>query len=155
MKRFLIFSDIRDSCPKQPRACACGVCSIMSDSLQPLSVGFSRQEYCKGCHFLLQGIFPPRDQTHVSSIDYIAGRFFITRANWEALSQSVSSVAQSCLTLCDPMNRSTPGLPVHHQLPEFTQTPVHRVGDAIQPSHPLSSPSPPASNPSQHQGLFQ
>ena len=66
-----------------------------------------------------------------------------------------SSVAQSCLTLCDPMNCSTPGLPVHHQLLEFTQTHVHRVGDAIQPSHPLSSPSPPAPNPSQHQGLFQ
>ena len=65
-----------------------------------------------------------------------------------------SSVAQSCLTLCDPMNRSTPGLPVHHQLPEFTQTQVHRVSDAIQPSHPLSYPSPPAPNPSQHQGLF-
>ena len=60
-----------------------------------------------------------------------------------------SSVAQSCPTLCDPMNPSTPGLPVHHQLPEFTQTHVHRVGDAIQPSHPLSSPSPPAPNPSQ------
>ena len=66
-----------------------------------------------------------------------------------------SSVAQSCLTLCDPMNRSTPGLPVHHQLPEFTKTHVHRVGDAIQPSHSLSSPSPPAPNPSQHQSLFQ
>ena len=66
-----------------------------------------------------------------------------------------SSVAQLCPTLCDPMNRSTPGLPVHHQLPEFIQTHVHRVGDAIQPSHPLSSPSPPAPNPSQHQGLFQ
>ena len=65
------------------------------------------------------------------------------------------SVAQSCPTLCDPMNRSTPGLPVHHQLPEFTQTHVHRVSDAIQPSHPLLSPSPPAPNPSQHQGLFQ
>ena len=62
------------------------------------------------------------------------------------------SVTQSCLTLCDPMNRSTPGLPVHHQLPEFTQTHVHWVGDAIQLSHPLSSPSP-APNPSQHQGL--
>ena len=61
-----------------------------------------------------------------------------------------SSVAQSCPTLCAPMNHSTPGLPVHHQLPEFTQTHVHRVGDAIQPSHPLSSPSPPAPNPSQH-----
>ena len=66
-----------------------------------------------------------------------------------------SSVTQSCLTLCNPMNCSTPGFPVHHQLPEFTQTHVHRVGDAIQPSHPLSSPSPPAPNPSQHQGLFQ
>ena len=66
-----------------------------------------------------------------------------------------SSVAQSCLTLCDPMNHSTPGLPVHHQLLEFTQTHVHRVGDAIQPSHPLLSPSPPAPNPSQHQGLSQ
>ena len=66
-----------------------------------------------------------------------------------------SSVTQSWLTLCDPMNRSMPGLPVHHQLLEFTQTHVHRVGDAIQPSHPLSSPSPPAPNPSQHQSLFQ
>ena len=66
-----------------------------------------------------------------------------------------SSVAQSCPTLCDPMNRSTPGLPVHHQLREFTQTHVHWVNDAIQPSHPLSSPSPPAPNPSQHQNLFQ
>ena len=66
-----------------------------------------------------------------------------------------SSVSQSCPTLCDPMNRSTPGLPVHHQLLEFIQTHVHRVSDAIQPSHPLSSPSPPAPNPSQHQRLFQ
>ena len=66
-----------------------------------------------------------------------------------------SSVAQSCPTLCDPVNRSTPGLPVHHQLPEFTQIHVHRGSDAIQPSHPLSSPSPPAPNPSQHQSLFQ
>jgi len=64
-----------------------------------------------------------------------------------------SSVAQSCLTLCDPMNHSTPGLPVHYQLLEFTQTHVHRVSDAIQPSHPLLSPSPPTPNPSQHQSL--
>ena len=64
-----------------------------------------------------------------------------------------SLVAQSCPTLCDPMNPSMPGLPVHHQLPEFTQTHVHRVSDAIQPSHPLSSPSPPAPNPSQHQSF--
>ena len=66
-----------------------------------------------------------------------------------------SSVAQSCPTLCDPMDCSMPGLPVHHQLLELTQTHVHWVGDAIQPSHPLSSPSPPAFNLSQHQGLFQ
>ena len=66
-----------------------------------------------------------------------------------------SSVAQSCPTLCDPMNCSTPGHPVHHQLPEFTQTHVHWVGDANQPSHPLSSPSPPALNLSQYQGLFK
>ena len=71
------------------------------------------------------------------------------------LTVQCSSVAQSCLTLCDPMNHSTPGLPVHHQLSEFTQTHVHRVGDAIQPSHPLLTPSPPAPNPSQHQGPFQ
>ena len=66
-----------------------------------------------------------------------------------------SSVTQSCPTLCDPMNCSMPGLPVHHQLPEFAQTHVHRVGDAIQPSHPLLSPFLPAPNPSQHQSLFQ
>ena len=66
-----------------------------------------------------------------------------------------SSVAQLCLTLCDPMNHSTPGLPDHHQLLEITQTHVHRVGDAIQPSHPLSFPSPPALNPSQHQNLIK
>ena len=69
------------------------------------------------------------------------------------LSVQFSSVAQSCPTLCDPMNHSTPGLPVHHQLPEFTQTPVHRVGDAIQPSHPLLSLSPPVPNSSQHQSF--
>ena len=74
---------------------------------------------------------------------------------WYSLNIQFSSVAQSCSTLCDPMNRSTPSLPVHHKLPEFTQTHVHQVSDAIQPSHPLSSPSLPALSPSQHQGLFQ
>ena len=69
-------------------------------------------------------------------------------------SVQLSSVAQSCLTLCDPVNCNTPGLPVQHQLPEFTQTHIHLVSDAIQPSHPLSSPSPPAHNPCQHQSLF-
>ena len=70
-------------------------------------------------------------------------------------SDQIRSVAQSCPTLCDPMNRSTPGLPVRHQPPKFTQTHVHRVSDAIQLSHPLLPPSPLAPNPSQHQSLFQ
>ena len=71
------------------------------------------------------------------------------------LTDQIRSDAQPCPTLCDPMNRSTPGLPVQHQLLEFTETHIHRVSDAIQPSHPLSSPSPPAPNPSQHHSLFQ
>ena len=83
----------------------------------------------------------------------------ITKLKWNGVGEfnsvQFSSVAQSCPTLYDPMNRSTPGLPVHHHLPEFTQTHVHRVRDAIQPSHPRSSPSSPAPNPSQHQSLFQ
>ena len=83
----------------------------------------------------------PRDWTHISCISCTEVQF--------------SSVTQLCLTPCDPMNHSTPGLPVHHQLPESTQTHVHWIGDAIQPSHPLSSPSPPALNLSQHQGLFK
>ena len=77
--------------------------------------------------------------------------FFIKYLILKQDSAQFSSVAQPCLTHCNPMDCSTPGLPVHHQLLEFTQTPVHRVSDAIQPSHPLSSPSPPAPNPSQHQ----
>ena len=81
--------------------------------------------------------------------------YYLWYSNWTISSVQFSSVAHLCPTLCDPMNRSTPGLPVYHQLPEFTQTHVHRVSNAIQPSHPLSSPSPPASNPSQHQRLFQ
>ena len=83
--------------------------------------------------------------THGLSFSKVCGVFLV----------QFSSVTQSCPTLCDPMNHSTPGLPVHHQLLEFTQINVHRVSDAIQPSHPLSSPSPPALNPSQHQSLFQ
>ena len=81
--------------------------------------------------------------------------WFLTPLPAQFSSVQFSSVAQSCLTLGDPMNRSTPGLPVHHHLPEFTQTHVHRVRDTIQPSHPRSSPSPPASNPSQHQSFFR
>ena len=79
---------------------------------------------------------------------------YVTKLEY-ILSVQFSSVAQSCLPSCNPMDCSTPGHPVHPQLPYFTQTHVHGVGDAIQPSHPLSSHSPPAFNPSQHQGLFK
>ena len=105
-----------------------------------------------------RGSSQPRDRTCVSCI---AGGFFSCWAIEESelttciFDIQFSSVAQLCLTLCHPRNRNTPGLPAHHQLPEFTQTLVHRVGDAIQPSHPLSSPSPPALNLSQYQGLFK
>ena len=88
-------------------------------------------------------------------INTVISGFPIKKTRSSMVHLQFSLVAQSCLTLCDPMNRSMPGLPAHHQLPEFTQTHVHRVSDAIQPSHPLSSPSPLAPNPSQHQSLFQ
>ena len=74
---------------------------------------------------------------------------------WELGTVQFSSISQSCPTLCDPVNHSMPDLPVHHQLMDFTQTHIHQVSDAIQPSHPPSSPSPPAPIPSQHQSLFQ
>ena len=108
------------------------------------------------CHTLFQGILPTQGLNpgllHWQVVS------FTTSASWEApwvliRSDQIRSVAQSYLTLCDPMSCSIPGLPVHHQLPEFTETHVHRDSDAIQPSHPLSSPSPPAPNPSQHQSF--
>ena len=85
---------------------------------------------------------------------FCVGRSIVSHGCWH-IPQFSSVKSLSRVRLCDPVNRSTPGLPVHHQLPEFTQTRVHRVRDAIQPSHPLSSPSSPAFNLSQHQGLFQ
>ena len=88
-------------------------------------------------------------------VSYELPNLILSQLEGDILSIKLSSVTESYPTLCNPMNLSTPGLPVHHQLPEFTQTHVHQVSDAIQPSHPLSSPSPPAPNPSQHQGLFQ
>ena len=94
------------------------------------------------------------EQKEVKLSHSVDGMTIYTETSGESTKQ-LSSVAQLCPTLCNPMNHSTPGLPVHHQLPEFMQTHVHRVGDAIQPSHPLSAPSPPAPNPSQHQSLFQ
>ena len=112
----------------------------------PLSLGFSRQEHWVAISFSRRSS-QPRDWTWVS---WIVDRCFTV---WD---MSLSSVWSSVVpTLCNPINHSTPGLPVYHQLLEFTQTHVHRVGNAIQPSHPLSSPFPPAPNPSQHQSLFQ
>ena len=102
-----------------------------------------------GCHFLLQCRKVKSESEVAQSCPTFSDPMDCSPPG------SFSSVAQSCPALCNPMNCSTPGLPVHHQLPEFTQIHVHRVSDAIQPSHPLSSPSPPAPNPSQHQSLFQ
>ena len=108
----------------------------------------------KVCPFLLlKAIDSVSTYLRISSLN-ISGPLWLIIAVY-FVSVQFSSVTQSCPTLCDPMNRSTPVLPAHHQHPEFTRTHVHRVGDAIQPSHPLWSPSPPAPNPSQHQGIFQ
>ena len=96
--------------------------------------------------------FPSAPQIFGSSCTQVSS---VVSWQSDSLSLQFSSVAQSCLTLCNPMNHSMPGLPVHHQLQEVTQTHVHWVSDDIQPSHPLSSPSPPALNLSQNQGLFQ
>ena len=118
-----------------------------------LSMGFSRQEYWSGLPCP-----PPEDlpnpEIKPMSLTSLALAPLASSGKLSSAFQ-FSPVAQSCPTLCNPMNQSMPGLPVHHRLPEFTQIHVHCVGDAIQPSHPLSSPSPPAPNPCQHQGLFQ
>ena len=96
---------------------------------------------------------------HVCSFFFFPfGKYLGMRSLGHMIGVSLTHSVQfshSCPTLCDPMNPSTPGLPVHHQLLEFTQIHVHRVSDAVQPSHTLSSPSLPAPNPSQPQGLFQ
>ena len=105
-----------------------------------------------GCHFLLQGIFLTQG-SNLHLLHWQADSLPLSHLQFSSV--QFSSVTQSCPTLCDPMNHSTPGLPVPYQLLEFTQTHVHCISDAIQPSHPLSSPSPPAPNPTQHQGLFQ
>ena len=140
------------------------LCLVMSDSNilckipwpQSLLEIFLLVSFSWGCQTLLSFHtralsfllwFPP------SPVYFFCREFIIFTISSHSV--QLSSVTQSCPTPCDPMNRSMPGLPVHHQPPEFTQTHVPRVSDAIQPSHPLSSPSPPAPNPSQHQSLFQ
>ena len=120
----------------------------------PLFMGFSRQSTGVDCHFLLQGIFPTQGSNLnlFLVLDWQAGSLPLAPPGKRFLQfSSVQSLIR--VRLCDPRDCSTPGFPVHHQLPEFTQIHIHRVGDAIQPSHPLSSPSP-AFNLSQHQGLF-
>ena len=124
----------------------------------PLSMGFSRQENWKGCHTLLLGFFLTQGlNTSLLCFLHWQGCSFTTSATWEAPYHIISSVQSlsPIPTLYNPMDCSTPGFPVHHQLLELAQTHVHWVSDAIQSSHPLSSPFPPAFNLSQHQGLFQ
>ena len=140
----------------------------------PLSMEFSRQEYWSELPFPSPGIkqvSPPRDQTGIptqgSNPGLLHCRQILYRLShqrssflYESITETLwgiqfSSVAQSCLNLCNPMDSSTPGFPVHHQLPELAQTHVQRVSDAIQLSHSLLSPSPPTFSLSQHQGLFQ
>ena len=116
------------------------ICSIWKSRKQILRVLITRKNFFLFLQFCIYVRW------------WIITNFIVITISWYV---QFSSVAQSCPTLCDPMNRSTPGLPVHHQLPEFTQSHVCQVSDAIQPSHPLSSLSPPALNPSQHQSLSQ
>ena len=119
----------------------------------PLSMGFSRQEYGSGLPFTSPGDLPTpgikilRWQVDIFTAEPPGEHIY--------LSFQFSSVAQLCLTLCSPKDCSMPGFPVRHQLLELAQTHVHRVGDAIQPSHPLLSPSPPAFTVSQHQGFIK
>ena len=140
--------------------CVCILsCSVVFDSLPPpwtvacqttLSTGLSRQKYWSGLPFPTPGIFPTQ-KSNPRPLHLLHSQVgSLPLYHLRSPPFPFSPVAQSCPTLCDPMNRSMPGLPVHHQPPEFTQTHVHRVSDAIQPSHPLSSPSP-AFSLSQHQ----
>ena len=143
---FLQFSSVAQSCPT--------LCDPMSCSTPGLPVQHQLPEPTQTLvHWVGDTIQPSHSLSSPSpafSLSQHQGLF-----QWISSSRQFSSVAQLCLTLCDPTDCSTPGFPVHHQLVEFTQTHGHRVGNAIQPTHPLSSPSPPAFSLSQHQGLFQ
>ena len=134
-----------------PSLCDPMTCSLPGSSVHDENTGVS-------CHALLQGILLTQvlNARLLCLLHWQAGSLPLS-ATWIAIYKYWirSDQSLSHVRLCDLMNCSTPGLPVHHHLSEFTQTHVHQVGDAIQPSHPLSSPSPPAPNPSQHQSLFQ
>ena len=122
----------------------------------PMSMDFFRQEYWSGLPFPPPGLLPDPGIEPMSLMSpALSGRFFTTRTTWAARFSSVQFSGSVTSDSLRPHESQHTSLPVHHQLPEFTQTHVHRVSDAIQPFHPLSSPSPPAPNPSQHQGLFQ
>jgi len=134
----------------------CGLCKVMDCSLPGSSVhGIFRARILDWTVMSSSRVSScPRDQTHASCTSCIAGKS-LPVALLRKSNGCLSSITQLCLTLCNTMDCSTPGFPIHHQLPEPTQTHVHHVGDAIQPLHPLSFPSPPDFNLSQHQGLFQ
>ena len=128
--------------------------SLTSVSEWPLSSTLHKAKNKKGW-LLLVKVCEPENGVKTFFLFSWCLSYFIDHISCKCISVRFSSVAQSCLTPCDPMNCSTPGLPVHHQLQESTQTHVHGVGDAIQPSHPMPFPSPPAFNLPQHQGLFK
>ena len=142
-------SSVAESCPTLCNTMHCSTPGLPVHHQLPELTSHSRMS---GSRWVITPLWFSGSWRHFlySSSVYACHLFLLSSA-----SVQVSSDAQSCPTLCDPMNHSTPGLPVHHQLPEFIQTHVYWVGDAIQPSHPLSSPSPPSPNPSQHQSLFQ
>ena len=127
-------------------------CPMVRHSISTRASGAHSQRKATVC--IVEQFLLPNNR-HLGCDDYLRRTGGFMEHPYLISSVQFNSVAQSCPTLCNSMNRSTPGLPVHRQLPEFTQTHVHQVGDAIQPSHPLSSPFPPAPNPSQHQSLFQ
>ena len=159
MKRYKNFSGVTEKFPRFAIAWSCIIwtCKMYTPKTllgwfaNPNSRLVSDGSYCQELYF---GLMPNMFVIwsiffNIKCLNILIFKIRVIR------SDQIRSVAQSCPTLCDPMNCSTLGLPVHHQLPEYTQTHVHRVSDAIQPSHPLLSPSPPARNPSQHQSLFQ
>ena len=138
-------SEVQEFCCLVAKLCLTLVTPWTVALQAPLSWDFPGKNTGVGCHFLLKGIFP----TQGLNLGLLHCTEPLRKHQWN---NQFSSVAQLCLTLCNPMNHSTPGLHVHQLHLEFTQTHVRRVSE---PSHPLSSPSPPAPNPSQHQSLFR